>query len=170
MSPPVSPARPTANSLTLDRGPPLSPPKAGGRGGSQPLEPEAPPPEVREYWRVWLAGRCLSFAELLNLVAIGEKQIARLPTHVHAIAVHTLSDLQERCCRGEMARGGRRTERLHDDAQRELWRMLRPFAQRDTHGKHYVEHLIGPPEVQQEFLRRIGEDVPRGTISPVKQT
>lgn len=112
------------------------------------------PPKTREYWHAYLTKYCLTYAALLNLVAIGEPDLGKLPAHVHELAVRVIAELVVRACRGEMARGGRRSPRIHQDALGELWRALRPFAQRDEHGRHYVEHLVGSAEVREEFLKR----------------
>lgn len=110
---------------------------------------------MREYWHGWLTTQCMLFAANLNLVPPGEKRIGAIPGDAHVVAARTVSELVAECCRGEVARGGRRTERLHDAALRELWQALRRYAVR---GASYVEHLIGSAEVRQDFLRRIGED------------
>lgn len=117
-------------------------------------QPESFPPAMREYWRTWVTRECMRSAACLNLVPYGESQLARLPVGVHATAVKLCADLVTRACRAEAARGGRRHPKIAHLALTELWRGLKPFTQR---GEFYVEHLVGPVNVQREFGLRCGD-------------
>lgn len=117
---------------------------------------ETIPAELRAHWRGYLTHRLMLIAANVNLVPVGETDIAKLPPHVHPVALRLRDDLITRSCRAEMLLGSRRP-RIARNAEAELWGALRPFAQR---GHFYVEHLVGDAATQREARIRLAGDGP----------
>ena len=115
---------------------------------SQPL---VIPLEVRAFWFEELTHSVMLAASYLNLVPYGTKELGKLPSTVHELAVRKIADLVEQCARYDVQTQRRRRDVLRSRAYSEIWRTLRPFTRR---GEFYVEHIIGDAQTRQEFEDR----------------